>query len=141
MSHSRRDLNVFIVAAAAAAAAKAQKAALPSKMLKYEDFPVRTNGANFSRAMIRGTTHSGFSFDMHETDLPAGGAPHPPHHHEHEEMVMIREGTLEVTISGKKSTLGAGSVIYAASNEEHGWRNVGTTRAKYFVMAFGRPVA
>ncbi|MSV28169.1 MAG: cupin domain-containing protein [Bryobacterales bacterium] len=140
MSYSRRDLNVFIGAVAATAAADAQKAVLPSKMLKYEDFPVRTNGANFSRAMIQGIAHSGFPFDMHETDLPAGGAPHPPHHHEHEEMVMIREGTLEVTISGKKSTLGPGSVIYAASNEEHGWRNVGTTRAKYFVMAFGRPV-
>ena len=25
----------------------------------------------------------------------------PPHHHVHEEMIMIREGTMEVTIAGK----------------------------------------
>ncbi len=110
-------------------------------MLKYEDLPVKTNGANFSRAILQGATHSGFPIEMHETDLPAGGAPHPPHRHEHEEMMMLREGTMEITIAGRKSTLGPGSVVYVASNEEHGWRNVGTTRAKYFVMALGRASA
>jgi quercetin dioxygenase-like cupin family protein len=51
-------------------------------------------------------------------------------------MIFIREGTLEVTISGKSDKLGPGSVAYVASNEEHGWRNVGTTTAHYFVLAF-----
>ena len=53
-------------------------------------------------------------------------------------MIMIREGTLEVTIAGRSTTLGPGSIAYVASNEEHGWRNVGTTRAQYFVLALGR---
>jgi quercetin dioxygenase-like cupin family protein len=34
--------------------------------------------------------------------------------------------------------VGPGSVIYAASNELHGWKNVGTTKAQYFVIAMGR---
>ncbi len=68
---------------------------------------------------------------MHMTELPAGQAPHPPHHHEHEEMVMIVEGTLEVTISGRSVKLGPGSSAYVASNEEHGWHNTGTSRALY----------
>jgi quercetin dioxygenase-like cupin family protein len=33
--------------------------------------------------------------------------------------------------------LGPGSAAYVASNEVHGWRNVGTTRAQYFVLAIG----
>jgi hypothetical protein len=48
------------------------------------------------------------------------------------------EGTLEVTISGRSAQLTPGSVAYVASNEEHGWRNVGTGRARYFVLALGR---
>jgi len=56
----------------------------------------------------------------------------------HEEMVMVREGSLEVTISGKAVTLGPGSVAYVASNEEHGWSNAGTTTASYFVLSLGR---
>jgi quercetin dioxygenase-like cupin family protein len=52
-------------------------------------------------------------------------------------MIFIREGTLEVTIVGKIQKLGPGSVAYVASNEEHGWKNVGDTPAHYFVLALG----
>ena len=133
MKLSRRNLGLLLPALAAA-----QSKALPSKCFRYEDLPVRANGENRSRAILNGQTHTGFGVEMHETELAPGLAPHPPHHHVHEEMVMIREGTMEVTISGKSVTLGPGSVAYVASNEEHGWKNVGTTRARYFVLALGR---
>lgn len=90
-----------------------------------------------SRQFLKGKTHSGYPIDLHETELPAGKAPHPPHHHVHEEMLLIREGLLEVAIDGKATRLGAGSVAYLASNQQHGWRNVGTTTARYFVLALG----
>jgi len=45
---------------------------------------------------------------------------------------------LEVMISGKKTTVGPGAVVYVASNEEHGWKNVGTTAVQYFVIALGK---
>ena len=137
MRYSRRELS-WMLPALAAARAGAQGQILPSKTLRYEDLLVKTNGANRSRAVLEGETHSGFFIELHETDLPPGGAPHPPHHHVREEMVFIREGTLEVTIQGHSTTLGPGSVAYVASNEEHGWRNVGTTRARYMVLALGR---
>ena len=55
-------------------------------------------------------------------------------------MILIREGVMDVTISGKTSRLGPGSVAFVASNEEHGWKNAGDTRAHYFVMALrGNP--
>ena len=45
---------------------------------------------------------------------------------------------LEVTVKGKTTRLGPGSVAYVASGEHHGLRNAGTTRARYVVMALGR---
>jgi len=140
VSYSRRDLSLLLPALAAANAA-AQKAALPSKAYAFADLPVRVSGPNKSRAILNGATRSAFPIELHMTELPPGGAPHPPHHHVHEEMVMIHEGTLEVTISGRSANLGPGSVAYVASGEEHGWRNVGTTRALYFVLALGRETA
>ena len=53
-------------------------------------------------------------------------------------MLIVREGTLEVTISGKSRNLGPGSIVLLGSGDEHGWRNVGTTQAHYVVMALGR---
>lgn len=111
--------------------ARARNAALPSKTYRYEDLPVRASGPNRSRAILQGETHVGFALELHDTELAAGQAPHPAHHHAHEEMVLIREGTLEMTIAGRSTTLGPGSVAYVASNEEHGLRNAGTVRARY----------
>lgn len=122
------------------AAFAADKQKLPSMMLDYEKLAVRTNAqnGNKSRSIFDGLTHTGSGIEIHETDLAPGQMPHAAHHHAHEEMVLIREGTLEVTISGKSSRLGPGSVAYVASNEEHGWKNVGEGRAKYFVIAVGK---
>lgn len=136
MQSSRRELAGILAALAASAPAKA--APLPSKAYRFEDLPVRKGATAISRAVFRGETHTGFEVEIHETELAPGNAPHPPHKHVHEEMVMVREGNLEVTISGRAVTLGPGSVAYVASNEEHGWRNAGTTTASYFVLSLGR---
>lgn len=133
MSCSRRELGILLPALAAA-----RSQTLPSKTYRFEDLPDRVNGPNHTRPILEGRTHGGFPIEVHLTELPPGGAPHPPHHHVHEEMIMIREGTLEVTISGRSVTMGPGSAAFVASNEEHGWRNAGTTQALYFVLALGR---
>ena len=140
MSYSRRDLAVIPLLAAAALPAKAA-GALSSKTYKFEDLPVKTNGRNRTRPVLNGQTHTGFPIEMHITELAPGEAPHPPHHHLHEEMILIREGTLEVTIGGRSVNLGPGSSALVASNEEHGWRNAGSTPALYFVIALGQDKA
>ena len=137
MKTSRRDLSVFLPAVAALTAA-AQSTALPSRAYRFEDLAVRTNGKNRSRAVLNGKTHTGEPLEIHQTELAPGMAPHPPHHHVHEELLLIREGTVEVTIAGKTSTLGPGSVAFVASGEEHGWRNAGNTQAHYFIVTLGR---
>ncbi len=138
MEYSRRDLSLLTLFAAAAARVSAAESVLPSQMHRFEDLPVRASGKNHMRAVLKGETHAGFPIEMHLTELAPGEAPHPPHHHVHEEMILIQSGTVEVTISGKKQNLGPGSSAYVASNEEHGWRNVGDTPALYFVLALGR---
>ena len=140
MSISRRDVASLLPALLAAQAAHGQdKKPMASKAFRYQDLEVKGTGKpSHSRQYIDGTTHTGYHIDMHETELSAGEMPHASHHHTHEEMVMVRDGELEVSISGKTTRIGPGGAAYVASNEEHGWRNVGTTTARYFVIAFGR---
>jgi mannose-6-phosphate isomerase-like protein (cupin superfamily) len=134
VNYSRRDLSLLLPALLAAAEAEAQTGPLPSKTFAFEDLTLKGKG----RAVLNGKTHKGFGVECHETQLAPGEAPHAPHHHEHVEMFLVREGTMEVTISGKTSRIGPGGVGYVASNEEHGWKNVGTTTAHYFVIALGQ---
>jgi quercetin dioxygenase-like cupin family protein len=140
MKYSRRDLRLLLPALAATHAA-AQGTALPSKTFRFEDLAVRSSGPNRMRAVLEGATHAGVPIELHITELAPGEAPHPPHHHVHEEMILILEGTVEVTILERRATLGPGSSAFVASNEQHGWRNVGTSAARYFVLALGRDSA
>ncbi|HEV2492888.1 MAG TPA: cupin domain-containing protein [Terriglobia bacterium] len=112
--------------------------ALPSRAYRFEDLPAHTSAGNTFRPVLDGELHTGAYIELHESDLAPGAMPHPAHHHLHEEMFLIREGSVEVTIAGKSSSLGPGSVAYVASNQEHGIRNAGTTDAQYFVLAFGK---
>jgi len=88
--------------------------------------------------MLNGLTHSGFPIEVHQSELAPGQQPHPPHKHVHEELVLIWQGTVEYTLNGSATRLGPGSAAYAASNDEHGFRNVGDGPARYFVVAFGK---
>ena len=137
MDHSRRELCILWPWLLVAKAQTSGAAALPSKSYRFEDLAVHTDGQNTFRPVFEGNTHERCRAALHETDLAPGAMPHPPHHHVHEEVFLIREGMLEVTISGRTSRLGPGSVAYIASDEEHGIRNVGSGHAQYFVLELG----
>jgi len=127
-----------VLAVVAAAADGESRSSLASKAYRFEDLPAHTSNGNAFRPVLEGEAHTGAFIELHESDLAPGGMPHPPHHHAHEEMFLIREGELEVTIAGKTTRLGPGAVAFVASNEEHGVRNPGMTHAQYFVLAFGK---
>jgi quercetin dioxygenase-like cupin family protein len=142
MKLSRRDLSALlsgVVPALAVATASAQdkKMSVP-KTFRYEDLPVKVNGQNKGRAVFDGETHLGFPVELHMTELAAGQMPHPPHQHTHEEVLMLRRGVLDATYGGQTTHLTPGSVIYMASNVEHGWKNPGPEPAEYWVMALGK---
>jgi mannose-6-phosphate isomerase-like protein (cupin superfamily) len=149
--YSRRDLGLLLpmLGAAAVSAKKtsAQTAApegieklpvLKTHAYIFNELPETTNGKNKQRRMFTGKTHTGFKMESHQSDIAPGEVNHPPHQHLREEMMLIREGTMELTISGKPMRLGPGDVGFIGSNEMHNAKNVGTTRAQYFIVNIGR---
>jgi mannose-6-phosphate isomerase-like protein (cupin superfamily) len=105
---------------------------------KYDELPVTTNGQNRQKRMFTAKTHTGFKIESHQSDIAPGEVNHPPHQHLREEMMLIREGVMELTIAGKPYRLGPGDVGVIGSNELHNAKNVGTTRATYFIVNIGR---
>jgi mannose-6-phosphate isomerase-like protein (cupin superfamily) len=114
-----------------------QQDSLPSAMYPFDKLPVQTSNKAKFRDVLKGKLATGESLEVHETTLPPGGGPHPPHHHVHSELWLIREGTVEITVNGTSYRLGPGSVGFVRSNDEHGITNVGSTPATYFVVAIG----
>ena len=153
---NRRDLCVALSALAAlgsvipSGTAEAQANPSPSpaagpdgKLSKsvvfpYAELPVKhsANGGA-SRPVLSGTLPTGEFIEVHQTTLPAGQMPHPPHHHRHSELLLIREGQLEYLNDGVPQLAGPSDIVFTASNVPHGLKNTGTTTANYFVVAIG----
>jgi quercetin dioxygenase-like cupin family protein len=106
---------------------------------KYDELPVTTNGQNRQRRMFTAKTHTGFKIESHQSDIAPGEVNHPPHQHLREEMMLIREGLMELTIAGKPYRLGPGDVGVIGSNELHNAKKRGLwPRDVYFIVNIGR---
>ena len=79
--------------------------------------------------------------ECHITTVNPGEEPHPPHQHPEEELVLIKEGTMDIMQNGERKRVGPGSVVFNSSNELHGFKNVGDTPATYFVVKWWSPGA
>ena len=75
----------------------------------------------------------------HITTLNPGENTGPLHRHPQEELVIIKEGTVEVNIDGRKTLAGPGTIVYFAVNENENMTNVGTTPATYLVLQWFTP--
>jgi quercetin dioxygenase-like cupin family protein len=139
MNISRRDACIVLPAMLLSLHAKAQeqKSTLPSKIYNFDELPPHQSGSLTYRSILNGKLFEGCQIGIHESELAPHSIPHPPHRHRHEEMVLVIEGTLEFTINGIATRAGAGSALFAGSNEQHGIRNPESTPAKYFVLALG----
>jgi len=132
MTLSRRDLALLFPALGAAQ--QAQNELLPSKIYHSAQLPYKGDAKKKGRAFFRGANHSGFQFEMHETVLGPGTQTHAPHKHEHEEIIILVEGSVERHLDGATEPVEAGSVIYFGSNQMHSVRNIGTAPCRYYVI-------
>ena len=118
----------------AAAQATPARPPLRSAVFPAHTGRVRVTTVGVFRALVDTVTSNLSRLEIHVTTLAPGEAPHPPHRHAHEELMIVRSGTLEVFQNGATRHAGAGAVIFEASNELHGLRNPGPDSATYVVI-------
>jgi len=128
---------LFLAACAALSAAEPPaKPAMKSSVFDWTSLAVQPTPNGERRILFNAPTATLNGLSGHITTLRAGLAAHPAHRHPDEEMIVVKEGTIEVTINGTSQRAGAGSVFFFASNDLHGMKNVGDTAASYYVFRF-----
>jgi uncharacterized cupin superfamily protein len=142
---SRRDLTIVALSVAATlsvtAIAASKAPTQGSAAIDWNSVPVQQEEVRAVRQFMRAPTATLDELELHVTTLQAGTTSHAPHKHANEELVIIKEGTVEVLVDGQLKRVGPGSVVFNASNQMHSLRNVGTGPATYHVINWKTPAS
>jgi quercetin dioxygenase-like cupin family protein len=135
---TRRNIVIALVAAGlvlgAVAATDQHVAVMQSAVFDWNTIPAKQTNVGSVRQFFKAPTATLDELELHVTTLNPGETSHPPHRHPNEELVIVKEGTVEALVNGEWKKVGPGSVIFNASNQLHGIRNVGAGPATYHVI-------
>ena len=135
---TRRDLVVAslsgVLTLSAVSLMSAQTAVLPSTLFEWSALTPQPNRTGEVRRVVQKPTATLDELEIHITTLRPGEESHPPHQHVNEEILIVKEGTVEALVNGELKRGGPGSLIFQASNQLHNIKNVGTVPATYHVI-------
>lgn len=136
---TRRDftvaaLAILVTAAVATFAQNVAKPMMHSSVFLWNSLKAEPTKVGERRGVFDAPTPALAELEMHVTTLNPGESPHPPHRHAAEELMIVKEGTLEALQGDRTNIVEVGGIIFEASNELHGLRNIGTNRATYYVL-------
>jgi uncharacterized cupin superfamily protein len=107
---------------------------LGSSIFDWNQLTAQLTPIGHRREVMDAATATLARLATHISTVRRGETSHAPHAHAEEEIVIIKEGTLEVTINGIVTEAGPGSVVFFASHDLHGMRNPGKIDASYYVI-------
>ena len=142
---TRRDLIVAAVAASltlavvAAARVSAAPDVMGSTVFDWNNLTAAPNKTGAVRKVVQRPTATLDELEIHITTLNPGETPHAPHQHPDEELLIVKEGTVESLNNGELKRLGPGSIIFQAANQLHAIKNVGSVPATYHVIKWNSP--
>lgn len=124
-------------------AASADDAAKPldSTAWQWAALVAKKTDVGARRDVVQAPTRTLDELEMHISTLNPHTASHPPHTHPNEEMVIVKEGTLQAHVNGKEIVVPAGGVLFFASMQPHAVQNIGDTPATYYVINWASPGA
>lgn len=139
---TRRDIVIALLAVSATlcvVVVHSQTPVMQSAAFDWTAIPAKPTEVGSVRQFFRTPTVTLDELECHVTTLKPGAQSHPPHKHPNEELVIVREGTVECLVNGEWKRLGPGSVIFNASNQLHALKNVGDVPATYHVINWQSP--
>jgi XRE family transcriptional regulator, regulator of sulfur utilization len=139
----RRDMIVAVIASivtlGATTGIRAVAPVMGSAIFDWNSFTAVPNKTGTVRKVVQAPTATLDELEIHITTLNKGETPHPPHQHPDEELVIVKEGTVESLVNGQLKRVGPGSIIFQAANQLHSIRNVGDGPAVYHVIKWNSP--
>ncbi|WPR77201.1 cupin domain-containing protein [Algoriphagus sp. NG3] len=115
----------------------AQLNPIKSGLYRWSDHKVISNGDRTGRPVFEGTSPHFEYLEMHATTQEVGADPSTAHANEDiEEILIVKEGLMQVTIEEESTVLAANGVISLMPQQMHSLSNVGDSPLTYFVIRY-----
>jgi quercetin dioxygenase-like cupin family protein len=140
---TRRDLMVAALTVTATLAGvatlRSQQPVMGSRVFDWNALTVQTTQVGSTRKVVQLPTATLDELEMHYTSLHPQTLSHAAHRHPDEELIIVKEGTVESMVNGQTVRAGPGSIVFQAANQLHSIRNAGDTEATYLVIRWNSP--
>ena len=122
------------------AEAQSKTPALTSTAILWVSPEVKTNATGSSRKFFEGSTANLEMIECHASTLNPGATNHVILSRPNDEVIIVKDGILEVYVGDKWVRVGPGSVIFNAANTPQSMWNPGGVPVEYHVITF-RPTS
>ena len=126
----RREM--FQLAALSAMPAFGGAAKLPNSVMDVSKAKLSKETFGDLRIYFDGPTDQLKSMTAGSLLLKPGMSPHRPHTHPEEEIMVVTDGTGEISVEGKITKVAAGSMMYCAAQHLHGIVNTGKVPLMFY---------
>lgn len=129
---NRRDVMRMMTAALLPAAGLPAAARIPNDVFGSGQANLKREPFGDLRIYFDGPTDQLKAMTAGSLVLKPGMSPHPPHQHPEEEFMLVTEGAGEISLEGKVTPVGAGSMMYCAAGRLHAITNTGKTPLLFY---------
>ena len=95
--------------------------------------PVQTPGGNVTSGLATPSRGAAEVSVIRQRQVPGGQ--NPPHLHDREEVMVMREGVVTVAVGAERFTLAAGDTLIVPPQTAHQIENTGTLEAEWLLIA------
>jgi quercetin dioxygenase-like cupin family protein len=118
-----------------------RSAPLLSTFVAWDALPVRQIPQGEVRAVFDNPATGMAKIEVHITTLQPGMTLHAPHRHAWDELCLVKQGEVQVTLKDQQHRAGPGSLVFFAANDAHSIENVSNKPTTYVVINLCTPQA
>jgi mannose-6-phosphate isomerase-like protein (cupin superfamily) len=131
---NRREILAMVGAAMAAAGASTAEAKVSDNVLASDKVRKLEHPFGVQHIYYQGSTDMLQIFESGSLSLKSGMEPHPPHRHPEEEIMVVTEGSGDISVEGEITKVGPGSMMFTGGNRLHGIKNTGKTPLLFYYV-------
>ena len=131
----RKFLSLCLFALCSASALMAQTP-IKSDVYTWKDSPVEKTKTGSKRSIVNGTATDFQYMDISAMTLEKDRAEDKVFHADFEEMIIVKDGRLKITINGESKTVGRGSVAIAMPGDQHSFENAADGETTYYIFRY-----